>query len=1535
MCQCKLCVLCVVLCFCVYAVTTFNVDSYNYALYEGRTFDGRDPMFGFSMALHREGNRGWLIVGAPEAQSTIQRTVAFGGAVYRCPTDRDGDCEEIGFDTKGDNYDGRKQMDNKTEQWFGATVSSSGREEGPIVACAPRYTWFPIDKKRRDPVGTCYVSNGLFREFNEYSPCRTYQWGYHRQGSCQAGFSAAINSAGDRLFIGSPGSWYWQGQMYSVDAHATFDFKPELFSATYGLEGQVHQQSLETRPAVFSTTEGTEKDDDSYMGYSTIVGDFLGNGEEGIAVGMPRGNNLRGKVLLFTWNLTNFLHHFTSDQIGSYYGYALAASDVDGDGKLDLIIGAPMYTVQNNKEEYDVGRVYVIYHQSGKGKFEESYVIDGFKSRSRFGQALASLGDINQDGYGDFAVGAPYDGKGAVYIYHGSAKGVRKKYSQVILAEDIVPQPSRAPQTFGFSLTGGLDLDGNQYPDMAVGAYLSNKAFFFRSRPVIRVAASVKFLTSHKTVDIRKPDYYLSDGTGAVKTQIQFCSNYSGKGIPASLNLGVEYILDTKKLINSRMGFVDDENQNRKNTTITLYRGVEIKCADPVDVYVRSDIRDKLTSLVVEAKYWMRDDADLAPAYLQQLPRDPRSILTPVLDLNSPPSKKDTIIIFKNCGDDDVCIPDLNLKVYPSVRQYSLDSGENLYLNVEVSNTGEDAFEAVLEVKYPDGLFYGTSTDDQVESHVLCSASENSTIKCDIGNPIPQDKLVRFKLSWQPDYSKELPPKLTFQVSVNSTNGEPPETQSDNRQTVGVSIFYNVIQEIRGWSVPNDVLFNPATSLFAADISNQTHLSKPEDRLSEEVIGPQVIHVYELKNGGKTTIKATEIYFVWPATTASGEDFLYLVDPPHFSFTKNLNLKCGPIPANYRDFEVPSRKKSIWELYLKDVTTESSSDKGETSHRVGVIQGGTIVKGDKKIDEAVGGSGDSSLVMKHRQNKTHEQISRVQIFEAGEDVQLGESFRHLQIAKRDYAYRCFKSTNGREQEVDCGTNFSFSGVNIPSLLQQANSYYQEEGDIRYFCLESDSTGNWQKVECGAIPKIPVNTFVEEKEVTVQIFPGGENMVKQLESGKYHQQQIGGQSFIYRCFRKTGGREQEVDCSNRLSLSKVDVSKFLEQAGQQEGQIRYTCLEPDSGGNLRSVQCDNVPKIKFKTEIVRYSWGSNDTHYWNDSGVYRTAQGQDFKTIQVFPGGEEVRRQLQGQGYHYQQINGKDYVYRCFRRIDGRQEEIDCGENFSFSSVDIPWLLERANVQQDGQIRYTCLEPDEKGNLRSGNCGSVPKIQFKSEITKYFWGSNDTHYWNNTGVYRTGQRRHFTTVQVFPGGEEVRRQLQGQGYHYQQINGKEYVYKCFRRIDGRQEEIDCGDNFSFSSVNIPWLLERANVQQDGHIRYTCLEPDEEGNLRSGNCGSVPKIQFKTEVRKYFWGSNDTHYWNNTGVYRTSRREGVTVQIFPGSESLRRLLEGRGYHYREINGREYIYRCFRRTGGREEEVDCGDSFSFSTVNFPLLL
>jgi integrin alpha 8 len=113
-------------------------------------------------------------------------------------------------------------------------------------------------------------------------------------------------------------------------------------------------------------------------------------------------------------------------------------------------------------------------------RFQELETREGTMSKGRFGLALTALGDINLDGYKDFAVGAPYDGpnnRGAVYIFHGANGGPLKKASQVIYAEDIAGTPLR---TFGFSLSGGIDLDGNQYPDLVIGAYESNFAIVLK-----------------------------------------------------------------------------------------------------------------------------------------------------------------------------------------------------------------------------------------------------------------------------------------------------------------------------------------------------------------------------------------------------------------------------------------------------------------------------------------------------------------------------------------------------------------------------------------------------------------------------------------------------------------------------------------------------------------------------------------------------------------------------------------------------------------------------------------------------------------------------------------------------------------------------------------------------------------------------------------------------------------------------------------------------------------------------------------------
>ena len=41
------------------------------------------------------------------------------------------------------------------------------------------------------------------------------------------------------------------------------------------------------------------------------------------------------------------------------------------------------------------------------------------------------MGDLNKDGYHDIAVGAPYEGKGAVYIYLGTKDGLKMQHDQV------------------------------------------------------------------------------------------------------------------------------------------------------------------------------------------------------------------------------------------------------------------------------------------------------------------------------------------------------------------------------------------------------------------------------------------------------------------------------------------------------------------------------------------------------------------------------------------------------------------------------------------------------------------------------------------------------------------------------------------------------------------------------------------------------------------------------------------------------------------------------------------------------------------------------------------------------------------------------------------------------------------------------------------------------------------------------------------------------------------------------------------------
>ncbi|XP_037799232.1 integrin alpha-PS2-like [Penaeus monodon] len=844
-------------------------------------------------------------------------------------------------------------------------------------ACAPRYVWFTETLKKREPVGTCYVARQGLTDFQEFSPCRTRYWGYHRQGSCQAGFDAVITQDGERMFIGAPGAFYWQGQ--------------------------IHSQSVSTRNDYQMTWEGPASDDDQYLGYSVAVGDFTGDGQEDVALGVPKGLNYTGKEQepkkaqqgqqrarlwkylgqrppmtaegpqtwqewfeqtgflfrpsgqegysrAYVWNMTRAslkrpsygsysiglgefdgfpgqdvvvgvprgpdaagvltgqialythnlvpLHNISGYQLGAYFGYCLGVVDFNNDGLDDIIVGSPMYTNYNDREmKYEVvcksfpqdltrGRPRKQMKKAGSSvrqhRFRRIVTYTGEVSKGRFGLSLTALGDINKDGFQDIAVGAPYggsDGNGAVFIYHGfkirSGELIAEelmKPSQVIYARDVTPGPGPPITTFGWSLSGGQDMDNNLYPDLLVGAYLSSSAVLLRTRPIVSLFNhSLNFLSEGKTIDIESAS--LETGGCRVSSQIvpcvtlQFCIGYAGLGVPTDLEMDVEYLLDNK-VSESRLFFLDSSRRGLKER-VRLEK--EIDDCRTHRVYVTPSLTDKLTPMSAEVSFTLVEEASRR--------RRNRRSLAPILNQRQKLTLSDSLTIQKNCGRDNVCYPDLILSV-EAPDTFVFGKKEQLEVDVRVVNDGEDAFEALVFVPIPRGLLYNKFVAKD-NTTVVCSPrtmDSGMILVCDIGNPLPMHKGVHFVVLFQQSGQME-EPRFEFLVTTNSTNIENSHTKDDNvvLKTIQVEVDTNLI--LYGTSDPERIDYNRSLYLY-------------KSKLHEDHLGPQITHKYGISNTGPSDISETELVILWPTRTLGGNYLLYLLEQPYVTGP----VQCSHVP---------------------------------------------------------------------------------------------------------------------------------------------------------------------------------------------------------------------------------------------------------------------------------------------------------------------------------------------------------------------------------------------------------------------------------------------------------------------------------------------------------------------------------------------------------------------------------------------------------------------------------------------------------------
>ncbi len=203
-------------------------------------------------------------------------------------------------------------------------------------------------------------------------------------------------------------------------------------------------------------------------------GDVNGDGFSDVivgAVGYDNGETDEGAAFIYQGSATGISTTATamveSNQASASMGVSVSgAGDVNGDGYSDVIVGANGY----DNGETDEGAAF-IYHGSATGiSTTASAIVDSNQYQSIMGKSVSGGGDVNGDGYSDVIVGANrYDNgqtdEGAVFVFYGSSIGINLTAAWVVESNQVGAQ-------MGSSVSGGVDLNGDGYSDVIVGAPL-------------------------------------------------------------------------------------------------------------------------------------------------------------------------------------------------------------------------------------------------------------------------------------------------------------------------------------------------------------------------------------------------------------------------------------------------------------------------------------------------------------------------------------------------------------------------------------------------------------------------------------------------------------------------------------------------------------------------------------------------------------------------------------------------------------------------------------------------------------------------------------------------------------------------------------------------------------------------------------------------------------------------------------------------------------------------------------------------------
>ncbi len=260
---------------------------------------------------------------------------------------------------------------------------------------------------------------------------------------------------------------------------------------------------------------------DAAYGYSVAgVGDVNGDGYADVAIGAPglidviSGTGTLASVgaVFVYYGSSNGLSTTPNAKLqpstcvaGALFGFSIAGGDIDGDGKSDIIVGAPLDKVTistggSSTASGMVGKVYAFsgahltssvttpllsLQLSGNGILEKGI---NLSVNALFGFSLAVTDDLNNDGLNDIIIGSPmYAGiktglfgstvdvqSGAAFVFLSNGSGgysltKLNPPSTSLLGLGLLSANING-LLFGISVDGVGDYNGDGQPDIVVGA---------------------------------------------------------------------------------------------------------------------------------------------------------------------------------------------------------------------------------------------------------------------------------------------------------------------------------------------------------------------------------------------------------------------------------------------------------------------------------------------------------------------------------------------------------------------------------------------------------------------------------------------------------------------------------------------------------------------------------------------------------------------------------------------------------------------------------------------------------------------------------------------------------------------------------------------------------------------------------------------------------------------------------------------------------------------------------------------------------